>query len=150
MKNVAILRYYGLLAFLGLMVLPISAQVKSELEPGSQLKLADAVNEANVIIVGKISNAGVPSFKSDGVLVNHHVKIQLMVSLRGGFDQSKGARVTSVLDEKSPRLGQFYIFFLKFAEKSSEEFYETVKIVPATDANIADVKTLIAAAPAPQ
>jgi len=48
--------------------------------------------------------------------------------------------------QKPPESGNSYIFFVR---KNGSEF-AVLKLLPATDANIAKVKALIAAAPAPK
>jgi hypothetical protein len=119
---------------------------------GSDLKSEDIVLKANAVFVGEITELGHPNTKAPGQNVYHGVQIKVLQVLRGSVD----AQVTVTLyihfapnsSENPPKVGNTYIFF---AHKNTEvgwNPFTVLKLLPATDDNIAKVKALIAAAPA--
>jgi hypothetical protein len=115
---------------------------------GSRFKAEEIVAKANVICVGEIVQIGPPLTRAAAQASYPGVKIQISQCLKG--DLSSPALIEIVVakepnvTEEAPKAGTTYIFFIK----QTTSWNMVLKLLPATDDNIAKVKAMIAAAPA--
>jgi len=136
----------GLVLGLVLGIQPVKAQNEPVLN-GSTLKAEDIAAKADAVFVGEIIQMGFPNPSAPG-LASYGTQVKVLQVLRGSVD----AQITVTIDthamnrEEPPKVGTQYIFFVK---KEGDHF-KALKLLTATDANIAKVKALIAAAPAPK
>jgi hypothetical protein len=114
---------------------------------GSTLKTEDIVLQSDAIFIGKLIDLGWGETASSG----HDTRgayITVLQILRGSLKGRVGVRMNMLhgpkVREASPKVGDTYIFFIK----QIPGWNMVLKILPATDANIAKVKALIAAPPA--
>ena len=101
------------------------------------------------MFIGQIIAKGPVILTEPGVSYRGYtVKVATLLkgALAGEIHVSLDVRNDGRAVEVIPRVGENYIFFVIL--KASEII--VVKLLPATDANIAKVKALIAAAPAPK
>ena len=121
---------------------------------GSNLKSEDVLLKVSAIFIGKITQIGFANTKMEGVLIYRNVQINVLRILRGSLDAKSTFRLDVVpltgFREISPVAGNSYIFFVKRNYEGEPDPFIVVKLLPATDNNIARVKALIAAAPASQ
>ncbi len=129
-----------------------SIEVESTKLSGSDLKSEDAAAKSDGIFVGKITQIGLPNAKAAGQVAYYGNKVHVLQVLRGAI----GAQVkvtlyvhyVSDIPENPPKVDGTYIFFVKKIANPDPDPYKALKLLPATDANIARVQALIAAAPA--
>lgn len=129
--------------------IPAGASQNQSILSGSRLKSEDVTTKVDAVFIGEIEEIGFPTTLSPGALTYHGVKVKVLQVLRG----SVGAEVTVTLyaertsnvREQAPKVSGTYIFFIK----QTPGWNIVHKLLPATDDNIAKVKQLIAAAPAP-
>jgi hypothetical protein len=134
---------------------------------GSNVKVEDAVNRSDIILVGVITDMGKPcqsmDFENAGEIFDH-MKINVAKVLWGTVGKQAIATtyVSIVSHEQRPVLGPEFLFLMKRSSDKDEpirivkeivpeeavDLLETIKILPATSENIAKVKALIAALPA--
>jgi hypothetical protein len=125
---------------------------------GSDVTTEDACLKTDTIFTGQITEIGQPTLRpalrpnrQSDYLTFHGVAIKVIQVLKG--TQESPVSVESFIKatprdsrESPPKVGIQYIFFTKVFHEKNTVF----KILPATDDNIAKVKALIAAAPAPK
>jgi len=104
---------------------------------GSEMKAEDAIATSDAVFIGKVTSIGAPNQKGEGPLY-YPTGISIV-------ETYKGSIVTDPIswDMRPPSLGKDYIFFVK---KNEGRELLPVKLLSATDANIAEVKKLIAQA----
>ena len=116
---------------------------------GSTLKSDDIVSKADAIFVGKITAIGFGNLKAKGESVYRGVQVKVLKVLRGTIESSITVtlHVIAVMDfhEDPPEAGSPYIFFVKKAGALEKDPYVVLKLLPATDDNIAKIKQLVAA-----
>jgi hypothetical protein len=135
--------------FMGLTLVSSSAQETKSLS-GSRYKIEDVIQKRVAVFVGKINDLGGSSGRSIGVDVYHRVMVTCLQNLSGHVDTQLKVRLNvSWPDEAPPVLNTPYIFVVRKEEGSLSD-YDVLKLLPATDDNIAKVKALIAAAPPPK
>jgi hypothetical protein len=120
--------------------------------PGSSLTIEDALSKSDTVFKGVMADAGVPNtvaaHASAGPEFNH-VKLSISQMFRGHLDKQILAMMaanTMLYHEMMPEVGTYYIFFVEKNDVKSYGFpdpYAVLKVLPATDANIATVKKLI-------
>jgi hypothetical protein len=119
---------------------------------GSSLKSEDIATKVDAIFVGEITAIGFGNTKEKGESSYRGVQVKVLQVLRGAVDTSITVTLYVVgrmdFHEDPPKVGSSYIFFAKKAGAFEKDPYIVLKLLPATDANIAKVKALIAAAPA--
>jgi len=107
---------------------------------GSRMKTEDAIAKSNTIIVGKITKVGPVVLAAPNESYYPEVEVVVLKTLKG----LENGQVTVTLDrhypEQAPKLGNSDIFFINGVT--------TLKLLPATDANIIALKKLIAELPA--
>jgi hypothetical protein len=116
---------------------------------GSGKKAGDIVATCDAIFVGQIIAKGPVILTKPGASTHGYtVKVATLLkgTLAGEIQVSLDVRNDGRVVEVIPHVGENYIFFAML--KAGEVI--AVKLLPATDANIAKVKALIAAAPAPK
>jgi hypothetical protein len=112
---------------------------------GSTLKSEDIAVKADSIFIGEIVQMSFPDATAPD-LASYSTRVKVLQVLRG----SANAQVTVSIDtyamnhEEPPKVATPYIFFVR---KEAKRF-EALKLLPATEVNVAKVKALIAAAPA--
>jgi hypothetical protein len=125
----------------------IDSQVKLS---GSSLRSGDLIVKSDVICVGEITTIGSPLSRATGQDTYAGVKIQISQDLKSHIDSPALVEIVVAkehdLKEEAPELETSYIFFIK----KIPGWNIVLKLLPATDDNIAKVKALIAAAPAPK
>ncbi|MCE0482915.1 MAG: hypothetical protein LV479_01600, partial [Methylacidiphilales bacterium] len=79
-------------------------------------------------------------------------KIKVLQVIRGSVEGQVtiSFKIRGGLHEQPPQEGDTYIFFAHKNTEPGWDNYTVLKLLPATDDNIAKVKALIAAAPAPK
>jgi len=113
---------------------------------GSELTVSVAVAKADVIFTGQVIEIGHPAKKDLGTNVYHHLKLKRLEVLWGAIDAFVYVRLNANYNEPSesaPEVGLSYIFFAKKNEEGSFDPFTVLKLLPATDDNIAKVKQLI-------
>ena|ERR1700734_861270 len=119
---------------------------------GSSLKSEDLVPRCNAILIGTILDMGLASAKSPDRMAFYHVKVSPSQVLFGKVRHTISVTIHVTWDshvhEEVPVKGESYIFFLKTGSQEGIDPFTVLKLLPATDDNIAKVKALIAAAPA--
>jgi len=112
---------------------------------GSSIKTEDVALKCNAVFVGKITHVGPPTGAAPG-LATFGVKVTVLQVLRGTVDAQVGIRIDDdVLNhESAPKVENTYVFFVE----KDETRLTALKLLPATDDNIATVKKLIAQLPA--
>jgi len=132
---------------LALAVLVLSGNARAD-EPkltGSAMKEEDAIANSDAVFVGKVTSIGGPYAK--GVGPNYYpIGIDVGETYLGSVVSNPYSWTTinrSV--EHLPSVGKNYIFFVK---KQEGRELMPLKFLPASDANIATVKKLIAQLPA--
>jgi hypothetical protein len=117
---------------------------------GHALKDEDTFKNGVDIIIGKFVSLGTGSSDSPGESYYQGASIQVISSLKGSLSGNLKASFSVKFfsqhgNETVPVVGNQYIMFLR--ERVPNEF-TIKKLLLATDKNIAEVKTAIAAAPA--
>jgi len=110
---------------------------------GSGLKSEDIILKSDAIFIGQIIAKGAVLMLEPGKSYRFYtVKVATLLkgTLAGEIQVSLDVRNDSRVVEVIPRVGENYIFFAIL--KASEII--VVKLLPATDANIAKIKALIA------
>ena len=107
---------------------------------GSRIKTEDAVSKSDAVFIGKITKVGFISVAAPNE--SSYVGTEVMVSeaLKGSSKGRMTVRLHRVYPEQALKAGDFDIFFVTGAT--------VLKLLPATDGNIATVKNLIAQLPA--
>jgi len=119
---------------------------------GSDLLLKDAVKTSDAIFRGQLIEIGAPVFKGIGESF-YGVKVNVIETYLGNLDAYESS-IDNVLvsllvlphpgNERSPVVDHLYIFFV---QKTKSPGLNVLKILPATDNNIAMVDKLIASGP---
>jgi hypothetical protein len=120
---------------------------------GSEAKLDDVVSKADVIFVGQVEKIGGPVLAAIAQKAYFGVEIKVVNVLKGAVDNPMVsvaliAKTDTTVPEVAPQANQTYIFFVKKKEVGSQ--FRVLKLLPADSSLIAQVKALIAAAPAPK
>ncbi len=130
---------------------PMSAQNEPVLS-GSKLRSEDVAAKADVVFVGEITAIGFGDTKAEGESAYRGVQVKVLQVLQGTVAASITVtlHVVGMMEyhEDPPKVGNSYIFFVKKSAPGQHDAYTVFKLLSATDANIAKIKTLIAAAPA--
>ena len=132
---------------------PAEAVQNEPILSGSSLKSEDTVIKSDAIFIGQITQMGFQSLKAAGRSSYYGNIVKILQVLRGTVDAQ--IKITlyvyyvSDTPENPPKTGNSYIFFVKKNAPGQPDPYAALKLLPATDDNIAKVKALIAASPAP-
>ena len=115
---------------------------------GSDLKAEDVVVKSDAVFIGNITGVVAGASAKEQGVTTFVVSVGVTECLRGDVagQLTASLKVFMGYRQKPPESGNSYIFFVR---KNGSEF-AVLKLLPATDANIAKVKALIAAAPAPK
>lgn len=132
---------------------PAGAGQNEPMLTGSTLRSDDVATKADAVFVGQITHLGFSNLKALGEAVYRGVQVNILQVLRGSLDPQSTFTLRVMVPstrshENPPTVGISYIFFVKRDDPSKHDAYTVLKLLPATDANIAKVKALIAAAPA--
>jgi hypothetical protein len=116
---------------------------------GSEVRSEKVVKQSDAIFTGQIEEIGAAVVKAFGEKSYYGVKVKVLEVLKGTVDPevsvSSIARTDTKVPEVAPETGKTYIFFAEKKEVGSQ--YRVLKLLPADDASISQVKVLIAAAP---
>jgi hypothetical protein len=119
---------------------------------GSEVPLADAEGKSSLVFVGLLEILGNFDLADEGVASYRNTKIKIISVLKGELKDKSEIQVGIFPRlvygkgfEATPKVGSTYIFFVK---TDNGNRYEAIKLLEATDDNIAKVKALIDAAPA--
>ena len=139
-----------LILILGMLSSLIMAQTTNSLLPGSRSDLDKTVSHADIIVVAKMVSLGITMPDATAQADYDSAQIQVMQALKGSPNQNLSVSISvhfskGRIEEIAPEVGKEYLFFIRTDEVKHEI---VLKIIPATDDNIARVKALIAAAPA--
>jgi hypothetical protein len=112
--------------------------------PGDDIKVEDGILKSDVVCAGQITDLGYPNPGATD-MVSYRAKIEIIQTLMGSISSPILAiiKIDGGKHEDSPINGVSYVFFIKKMPVTNK----VLKLLPATDANIAKVKALIAAAP---
>lgn len=132
---------------------PAGAEQNEPALSGSTLRSEDVATKADAVFVGQITHLGFSNLKALGEAVYRGLQVKVLQVLRGSVDPQSTftlrVMVPSISShENPPAVGSTYIFFVKKDDPSKHDAYTVLKLLPATDDNIAKVKAVIAAAPA--
>jgi hypothetical protein len=131
---------------------PAEASQNEPALTGSSQKSEDIVVKADAVFVGEITTIGFGGFKAPGESVYRGVQIKVLQVFRGTVADSIAVTLHVVgrmeFHEDPPKVGNSYILFVKKSDQGQPDAYTVLKLILATDANIAKVKALIAAVPA--
>jgi hypothetical protein len=113
---------------------------------GSTVKTEDAASRSQTIFIGRLVSLGQQNESMDPLTLGplyRHAKIRVLASIKGAFDSVKSVRLcpNAVSQEKTPIEGASYIFFIEYDSGASTTYI--LKLLDATDENIARVKKLI-------
>jgi len=115
---------------------------------GSPVKAKDIAFNCDAVFVGEITKAGFPSDPAHGWVVYSGIAVRVSNVLRGSvesqIDVSLRTLSNSSTQESPPAYGHTYIFFVNKTTDASEDPYIVLKLLPATDDNVAMVKQLLA------
>lgn len=123
---------------------------------GSNIKTKDIISKMDAIFVGKITKRGekviLPPIAQDRGNLYGGIKVAVAQVLRGSVDTQISVTLflNALYYEKLPWIGTSYIFFVTKDAKVdpfNPDPFTVLKLLPATDANIAKVKKLIVATP---
>jgi len=114
--------------------------------PGSTVKTGEAAAYADEIFIGKLVQHGFVGLRAKGRRCYFHNEVEVSGFIRGSDSTQVDVTfwVVDAVQERSPREGPSYIFFTS-SELPKE--ITAIKILPATDGNLAKVKALIAQKP---
>jgi hypothetical protein len=121
---------------------------------GSLLKAEDIIGKSDAIFKGRITRLFGHSFAATSLTgrTNYIVKVQALDIYKGTIDSLINIDLLIEFGpqagEKWPELNHTYIFFVTMKTQDNHNSIDALKLIDATDANIAKVKALIAAAPA--
>ena len=128
---------------------PATSPSDSELS-GRDIKIENAVSKSDSIFVGKISKMRLGSITATDRVAYGGVQIRVLQFLRGSIDSQSLVTIyitaSHVVHEAPPEVGMPYIFFVTKNTHGTSDPYTVLKLLPATDDNIAKVKQLIATA----
>jgi len=104
--------------------------------PGSRVKSEEAALHSSAVFVGKVTNEGVrgPYFNIYYTEISN-LQITVLQVLRGSSPNPVALSLNVAGNEAMPKTGNTYIFFV---QKPT-----ALKLLPATDDNIAMVKKLV-------
>jgi len=119
---------------------------------GSAIKAEDIVLSCDAVCVGEIEDMGLPTNSSTtGLVVYSGIEVKVLQILRGSVEYQIKITLNTLkspsLQEMPPKFGGSYIFFVNRNNPEADDPFIALKLLPATDDNIAMVKKLIAAAP---
>ena len=117
---------------------------------GSNLKTEEIVATSSIIFVGKITTLGPMDMMAKGVRTYRSVSVSVSEVLKGNADHEIKITIPvryEPFNEVTPEVAHAYIFFIK---SDAAGRLTTLKLLPATDEGITEVKQLIVAAPAPK
>ena len=137
-----------LVAFAGFILPAIARGDNAPALTGSNAKITDALAQSDAVFVGQVKDIGFGDFKAKGGLMFRGVQVNVLQVLRGAV----GASVTVTLGvvgiagfhEDPPTTGNSYIFFVLRKGAPEADPYDVLKLLKATDVNIASVKKLVA------
>ena len=113
--------------------------------PGSDLKVEDAVAKTDAVFVGKFINLGAQAMEGTHAAQGpeyHGALVKVVQTLKGKVDAPIAVSIYPV-HEVMPQVGTAYIVFVKNKDFYSSDPFRIVKLMLATDDNIAMVKKLI-------
>lgn len=125
---------------------PVQQKKKEQLFTGKRMKAEEAVNQAKLIVVGKIVDVGIRSPDFAGKTHHGQVKVEVFQTLRGDMPVEPLSLSFSVEDthptltdqgEEAPELDQLYIFFIKGKAMNA------IKILPYTEENLNKTFSLV-------
>jgi hypothetical protein len=124
-----------------------------EILSGSTQKSEDIASKVDAVFVGQVTQIGFAVPEGDATASYPGIRVKILQVLRGSIS----AQVVKVtlrttwrqdVHETPPTVGSSYIFFVKNKAQGASDHFTALKLLPATDDNTANVKALIAAAPA--
>jgi hypothetical protein len=129
----------------------IRADTIDQRMPGHSKKDQDFINPTIDIVVAKFIALGNGSADEVGATYYERAQVQITSTLQGALSGNIKVSFTARSFPKNekdalPALNTEYILFIR-DQKIDPDDYELEKILPATDQNIARIKSLIAAAP---
>ena len=107
---------------------------------GSRIKTEDAIPKSSTIIVGKITKIGPVILAAPNESYYPEIEVVVLKTLKGSGNDQITVKLDRHYPEQAPKLGDSDVFFINGVT--------TLKLLPATDANIIAVKELIAELPA--
>jgi hypothetical protein len=133
-----------LVLFLGLLgIFAKAADAPNLILSGSEKKVDDIVSKSDLIFVGRVASKGFISTAAPGlsgqeptVNVTSVLKGQVGSEVHVTLYVKNNGRVI----EAAPKIGESYIFFVK--QGATQQLF-VLKLLPATDANIVEIKQLI-------
>lgn len=137
-----------ILLFVALIVSMELAKGQSPLT-GSEVPLGTAVKQSDAIFTGQIEEIRGPVVKDIGEKDYFGVKVKVLDVLKGTVDPEVSValsdRTGTKVPEVAPETGKTYLFFAKKKPVGSQ--FRVLKLLPADDSIIAQVKQLIAQNP---
>lgn len=124
----------------------VDKQVAGELFTGKAIKAEDAVKTADLIVVGRLTDLGLPQTDAPGEIYYENAKLEITRTLKGNSEtytipiSFSVQKISPTAAEKEPEKGQEYLFFIK---KNGDSRLKGVKILPATESNLSNVTNLI-------
>ena len=120
---------------------------------GSAIKAEDIVLSCDAVCVGEIEDMGLPTNSSTtGLVVYSGIEVKVLQILRGAVEHQIKFTLNTLkspsIQEMPPNFGSSYIFFVNRNSPEADDPFTALKLLPATDDNIATIKKLIATAPA--
>jgi hypothetical protein len=115
--------------------------------PGTAMPLTEAVRQSDLIVEAKIIDSGKATPVGSGGTQMRDVRIQVSRWLKGADSETLAITYQAITfppERKNdlPKAGKNYVFFIV---NSTWPYYTSVKISPATEAQIALVRQLIEA-----
>jgi len=121
-------------------------QVAQELFTGRAIKAEDAVKAADLIVVARLVDLGLPQADAPGETYYENAKLEITNTLKGNPEaytiliSFSVQKVSPTAPEKEPEKGQEYLFFIR---KNGDSRLKGVKILPATENNLSKVTNLV-------
>jgi len=118
---------------------------------GSAVKTESIVASCDAIVVGEVTEPGTSQDQPESPwTVYSGIGVKISQILRGSVDHQIDVTLSTMrsqsFQEIPPTFEDSYIFFINKTDTGSDP-YQVIKVLPATDENIAVVKKLIAALP---
>jgi len=116
---------------------------------GSVVKTGDIIATCDDVFIGEITDIGIPSDPSeDGWTLSTGVGVEVSENLRGSVESQISVSLRTLsnpnVQESPPKYDSSYIFLVNKTTDASQDPYRVVKLLPATDDNIAMVRKLLA------
>ena len=140
-------RTFPLIAVAVFLLAGITSASDSRRLPGSTLGVDEAFSKSYTVFVGQFTSFGRSGACGPGETDLYGSKVDATRILKGTYDPkvTVAFAVLSDLGERRPEMPLSYVFFVKKNDGKGVYFdpYAIVKLLPATDDNIAKVRKLI-------